>query len=64
MALKQRVNGSHEVAALLRLASASGEHGMDYLKTLIQRRYDAGRVDASGVWCDDGILCNPHSTVE
>lgn len=54
-ALKQRVNGSHEVAALLRLASASGEHGMDYLKTLIQRRYDAGRVNASGVWCDDGI---------
>lgn len=55
MALKQRVKGSMEVAALLRLASASGEHGIDYLKTLLQQRYDAGSVSASGVWCDDSI---------
>jgi hypothetical protein len=42
MALQDRVKGSLEVGALLRLAASSGEHGIEYLHSLIQRRYDAG----------------------
>jgi hypothetical protein len=42
MALKDRVKGSLEVAALLRLAEASGPHGIDLLQSLIRRRYESG----------------------